>query len=244
MSNVSRRKLITSGLVGAAGVSGIAVAARIADQHGLVPPDSGGIYGGGHTLTYAAQRLLTRNSNAREFKQSQISKIPHPKGDPPKGEEFLRLQAGGFKDWRFKVDGLVNRPSSLSIAELKGYPAGSQLRQLICEEGWSYIAQWTGVPVSHILNVAGALPHAKFVVYHSMDGWVDAIDMDDALHPQTLVTYGINSGDLPVGDGGPLRMRLPKQLGYKSLKFLHKVTLTDTLQGVPVVGAYSWYAGI
>ena len=77
-----------------------------------------------------------------------------------------------------------------------------------------------------------------------MDGWVDAIDMDDALHPQTLVTYGINSGDLPVGDGGPLRMRLPKQLGYKSLKFLHKVTLTDTLQGVPVVGAYSWYAGI
>ena len=68
--------------------------------------------------------------------------------------------------------------------------------------------------------------------------------MDDALHAQTLVTYGINAGDLPVGHGGPLRMRLPKQMGYKSLKFLNKVTVTDTLKGVPLGGAYSWYAGI
>ena len=225
-------------------LSGIAVAARVADQHGLVPPDYKGIYGCGHTLTYATQRLLTRNSNAREFAKSKISKIPHPKGDPPKGKEFPLLQAGGFKDWSFKVDGMVSRPSSLSIAELKGYPARSQVTQLVCEEGWSYIGEWTGVPLSYILKEAGALPQAKFVVYHSMDGWVDAIDMDDALHGQTLVTYGLNGGDLPVGHGGPLRLRLPKQMGYKSLKFLNRVTLTDTLEGVPVVGAYSWYAGI
>ena len=244
MNRLSRRKLITSGIGGAAGISGIAVAARLADQNGLIPPDAGGLYGCGHTLTYATQRLLTRHANAREFTRDQISKTPHPKGDPPKGDEFPRLQAGGFKDWRLKVDGLVDRPGSFSIAELKGYPAQSQITQLICEEGWSYIAEWTGVPLSHILRVAGALPQARFVVYHSMDGWLDAIDMDDAWHAQTLVSYGINNRDLPVGHGGPLRLRLPKQLGYKSLKFLHKVTLTDTLKGVPVVGSYSWYAGI
>ncbi len=244
MNTLSRRKLITSGLVGTAGVSAIAATVRIADQHGLIPPDSGGIYGCGHTLTYATQRLLTRNSNAREFTRNQISKIPHPKGDPPKGEEFPRLRVGGFKDWRLKIDGMVNRPGSLSIAELKGSPARSQITQLVCEEGWSYIAEWTGVPLSHILNSAGVLPQARFVVYQSMDGWLDAIDLDDALHAQTLVTYGFNAGDLSVGHGGPLRMRLPKQLGYKSLKFLNRVTLTDTLKGVPVVGAYSWYAGI
>ena len=241
MTRLTRRQLIASGL---AGTAGIAVAARVAGEHGLIPPDYGGIYGCGHTLTYAAQRLLTRNANAREFTRSQLSKTPHPKGDPPKGEEFPRLQAGGFKDWRLKVDGMVNRPGAFSIAELKGYPGRSQITQLICEEGWSYIGEWSGVPLSHILNVAGVMPQARFAVYHSMDGWLDAIDLDDAMHAQTLVTYGLNGGDLPVGHGGPLRLRLPKQLGYKSLKFLHRVTLTDTLKGVPVVGSYSWYAGI
>ena len=244
MSNISRRKLITAGIAGTAGVSGIALAARLAGQHGLIPPDSGGLYGCGHTLTYAAHRLLSRNANAREFTPSQISKKPHPNGDPPKGEEFPRLQAGGFKDWQLKVDGMVNRPGSLSMAELRSYPSRSQITQLICEEGWSYIAQWTGVPLSYILNLAGALPQARYVVYYSMDGWLDAIDMDDAKHPQTLVSHGMNGGDIPAGHGGPLRLRVPRQLGYKSLKFLNRVTLTDTLNGVPVGGEYSWYAGI
>ena len=120
----------------------------------------------------------------------------------------------------------------------------SQITQLICEEGWSYIAEWTGVPLSHILNLAGVQPQAKYAVYYAMDGWVDAIDMDDAGHPQTLVTYGINGGDLPIGHGAPLRLRVPRQLGYKSLQYLNRVTLTDTLKGVPLGTEYSWYAGI
>jgi len=244
MNSFSRRKVITAGLAGVAGVSGIAVAARTAAQHGLIPPDYGSIYGCGHTLTYAAQRLLTGNAHAREFTRSQISKTPHPKGNPPKGDEFLRLRAGGFRDWRLKVDGMVNRPGSFSMAELKSYPTRSQITQLICEEGWSYIAEWTGVPLSHILDLAGVLPQAKYAVYYAMDDGVDAIDMDDAWHAQTLVSYGMNGGDIPVGHGGPLRLRVPRQLGYKSLKFLNRVTLTDTLKGVPLDTEYSWYAGI
>ena len=241
MSRFSRRQMIVAS---GAAVSGAAVAARIANQNGLVPPDYKGIYGCGHTLTYAAQRLLTRNANAREFERSKISPIPHPKGELPKGETFSRMQAGGFTDWRLQIDGMVSRPGSLSISDLKGGPARSQITQLICEEGWSYIAEWTGVPLSHVLNEAGILPQARFAVYRSMDGWLDAIDLGDALHPQTLVAYGFNSGELPVGHGGPIRLRLPKQLGYKSLKFLQRVTLTDTLEGTPVVGSYSWFAGI
>ena len=244
MSNISRRKLITSGVVGAAGVSGIAVAARIADQHGLVPPDSGGMYGGGHTLTYAAQRLLVGNSNAREFARSQISKTPHPKGRPPKGEEFLRLKAGGFQDWRLKVDGMVERPGLFSVAELRSFPTSSQITQMICEEGWSYIAEWTGVPLSHILNLVGVQPLAKYAVYSTMDGRVEAIDMSEAWHEQTLVSYGMNGGEIPVGHGGPLRLRVPRQLGYKSRKFLTKLTFTDTLKGLRLDTKYSWYAGI
>ena len=73
MSNLSRRKLITTGIAATAGISGLAVAGRIAQRYGLIPPDHGGIYGPGKVLTYASQRLLTRNTFAREFPRGQIS---------------------------------------------------------------------------------------------------------------------------------------------------------------------------
>ena len=116
MSDLSRRKLIATGLAATAGASGLAVAARLAHRYGLIPPDHGGLYGAGETLTYAAQRILTRHSMAREFPRSQISKTPFANGEPPKDEAFRRLQDGGFADWRLDVDGMVARPASFSIA--------------------------------------------------------------------------------------------------------------------------------
>jgi hypothetical protein len=98
MSHLSRRQLITTALGAAAGASGLAVAAKLADRYGLIPPDHGGLYGAGASLTYAAQRLLTRHSLAREFPRSQISKAPFPNGRPPRDEAFQRLHAGGFAD--------------------------------------------------------------------------------------------------------------------------------------------------
>lgn len=252
MSDVSRRKLITAGLATAAGASGLAVAARVARRYGLIPPDHGGLYGPGETLTYAAQRLLTRHSMAREFSRSQISKVPFANGDPPKDEAFLRHQRGGFADWRLDVDGLVARPASFSIPQLKSYPSRSQITHLACEEGWSFIAEWTGVPLSHVLGVAGILPQARYVVYYSIQSdWWDSVDMADALHPQTLLTYGMNGGELPVGNGGPLRLRVPRQLGYKNVKYVTRLTVTDDLRpfgkglgSASPEGGYAWYAGI
>ena len=252
MSNLSRRKLIATGLAATAGASGLAVAARLADRYGLIPPDHGILYGAGETLTYAAQRLLTRHSMAREFPRGQISKTPFPNGEPPKDEAFQRLQAAGFADWRLDVGGMVARPASFSLADLKSYPSRSQITHLACEEGWSFIAEWIGVPLFHVLNVVGILPQARFVVYQSFQrGWWDSVDMADALHPQTLVTYGMNGGDLPVGHGGPIRLRVPRQLGYKSVKYITRLTVTDSLKGfgkglgsgAPEAG-YAWYAGI
>src|SRR6185295_5474185 len=141
MSAISRRTMITRGLAAAAGLSSLAVAGRIADRFGLVPPDHGGIYGPGQTLTYAAQRLLTRHSMAREFPQSEISKAPFANGRTPRGEAFKRLQSGGFADWRLAVDGMVARPRSFSLADLRSYPSRSQVTHLACEEGWSFIAE-------------------------------------------------------------------------------------------------------
>jgi DMSO/TMAO reductase YedYZ molybdopterin-dependent catalytic subunit len=253
MSDLSRRKLIIRGLAATAGVAGLGVAARIAQKYGLVPPDHAGIYGPGETLTYASQRLLTRHSLAREFPQSKISHPPLANEMPPLKDEFKRLQAGRFADWRLSVDGMVERPTSFSLAQLKRYPSRSQITLLQCEEGWSYIAEWIGVPLYHVLDAVGVRPQARYVVYFSIDpDWWDSIDMADALHPQTFLTYGMNGGELPVGNGGPLRIRLPRQLGYKSVKFLTHLTVTDSLKGFgkgsasasPEGGSYAWYAGI
>src|SRR5258708_13857706 len=109
MSKPSRRKLITTGLGATAGVSGLAVAANLGERYGLVPPDHGGLYGPGETLTYAAQRLLTRHSLAREFPRSQISNPPFANSTAPKSEAFKSIEAGGFADWRLAVDGMVAR---------------------------------------------------------------------------------------------------------------------------------------
>ena len=252
MTDISRRKLIIGGLAATAGVSGLAVAARIAQKYGLVPPDHGGIYGLGETLTYASQRLLTRHSLAREFSRSQISNPPFANEMPPLNEAYKRLQAGGFADWRLTVDGMVDRPTSFSLDQLKSYPSRSQITHLACEEGWSYIAEWTGVPLAHVLQLAGIQPQAKYVVYFSIEpDWWESIDMADALHPQTFLAYALNGDELPVGNGGPLRMRVPRQLGYKNVKFITRLTVTDNLKSfgkglgsaAPETG-YAWYAGI
>ena len=173
MSKLSRRQLITTGLAATAGASGLGVAAKLAERYGLIPPDAGGLYGAGETLTYAAQRLLTRHSMAREFAPSQISKVPFANAVDPLGEEFRRLQQGAFADWRLAVDGMVARPASFSLAELKTFPCRNQITMIQCEEGWSYIAEWSGVPLSHILGLVGALPQVRYVVYRSIqpDWW-------------------------------------------------------------------------
>ena len=252
MSKFSRRQLITTGIATAAGVSGLGIAARLAQKYGLVPPDHGGVYGFGETLTYAAQRLLTRHSLAREFSRNQISERPFPNEIEPPTDEFKRLQAGRFADWRLSINGMVARPASFSLDQLKSYPSHSQITMIQCEEGWSYIAEWIGVPLSQVLQAVEVLPQAKYVVYFSIepDTW-DSIDMADALHPQTFLTYGMNGGELPVGHGGPLRMRIPRQVGYKNVKFITHMTVTDDLKkfgkGLGSVApefGYAWYAGI
>jgi len=250
MNKISRRGLMAGGIA-AAGAASLGVAARLAQKYGLVPPDHGGIYGPGETLNYAFQRL-TRNSMAREFSRSQISKLPLANDTAPPNEAFQRLRADGFAGWRLTVEGMVAHPMSFSLDQLKSYPVRSQITQLACEEGWSYIAEWIGVPLAHVLQLAGVHPQAKYAAYFSIEpDWWDSIDMAEAMHPQTLLVHGMNGGELSVGSGGPLRMRVPRQLGYKSVKYVTRLVLTDNLKqfgkglgSSAPEGGYAWYAGI
>jgi DMSO/TMAO reductase YedYZ molybdopterin-dependent catalytic subunit len=250
----SRRKLITTGLATVAGASGLAAAARLANRYGLIPPDHFGIYGVGQTLTYASQRILTsHHSMAREFNRSDISTVCPINGDPPEDETYQRLLAGRFADWRLSISGLVARPAVFSLEDLKRYPSSSQITHQACEEGWSFIAEWTGVPLAYVLNLVGVLPQAKYVFFFSFgpkQKW-GSLDMLDALHPQTLLAYGMNGPEIPTPHGAPVRVRVPRQLGFKSIKYLSRIIVTDTVKDFgkglgsssPEHG-FSWYGGI
>lgn len=249
---LSRRKIITTGLATVAGVSGLAAAAKLADHYGLLAPDHRGILGAGEALTYGAQRLLmSHHSLAREFNRGEMSKRTPVNHEHPDDDLYEGMLAEHFEGWRLKVDGLVERPGAFSLDELKRMPAHSQITMLACEEGWSFIAEWYGVQLSYILNLVRASPKAKWVVIYPLDDFWGSIDMPEALHPQTLLAYGMNGVDLSANHGAPIRLRIPRQLGYKNLKFLYRLTVTDSLKHVedgngsaaPEIG-YSWYAGI
>jgi DMSO/TMAO reductase YedYZ molybdopterin-dependent catalytic subunit len=251
---VTRRTLMTAGVATAAGVAGLGGFVYLSDQYGLIPPDHQGIVGVGQTLTYATQRLLTTGQSlAREFKSSDISKAAPVNGPAPRDETYLGLLADGFRNWRLEVDGLIARPMSFTLDELKRLPVESHILLHACEEGWSYIAEWTGVRLAHVLALVETRPEARYVAFMPFANvsqstgvvrvlW-DTVDMADALHQQTLLAYGMNGEDLPADHGAPVRLRLSRHLGYKNTKYLSKIVVTDR-RDLYRKGRGTWYGGI
>jgi DMSO/TMAO reductase YedYZ molybdopterin-dependent catalytic subunit len=251
---VTRRRFLTAGLASAAGASGVAAAIRYADRFDLIPPDHSGVVGIGETLTYAAQRLLTsRHSLAREFTRNDISRVAPVNGPHPRDETYLSLLADGFRRWRLSIEGLVSRPMTLSLDELKRLPQESHILLHACEEGWSYIAEWTGVRLASVLDLAGMRSEARYVVFEpfpnpNQSGSVvrvlwDSIDVADALHAQTLLAYAMNGDALPADHGAPVRLRLGRHLGYKNTKYLSRIVVTDR-RDLYRKSRGTWYGGI
>ena len=216
-------------------------------------PTYGNLLRMGDNFTYNAQRLmLSPDRLAREYSLADITSMPaigttNP-ADHEGGEDYGALQRDGFVDWRLEVSGAVSNPRSFSLSQLKRMRAETQITLHMCEEGWSAITEWTGVPVAAVLAAVGAEPAARFVEYYSFDGWVDSLDMVDALHPQTVLAYGMNGRDLPVPHGAPVRMRVARQIGFKSMKFLTKLVVAKSFRDVvaegTVAGGWAWHNGI
>ena len=243
-------------LKGAASSAGVLLAGCSDSE----PPTYGNILRMGDNLTYKAHRLLLPNQSlAREYDYSDISSSPaigttNP-ADPNKstyselqGPIYERHLQSDFADWRITVEGSVIQPGSFSLEDLKRMPSRTQITRHACEEGWSAISQWTGVPLHHVLAAAGLKPDARYVQYRAYDDWADCIDMYDALHPQTILAYGMNGRDLPISHGAPVRLRIERQLGYKSMKFLRSIVVLDEFDDGGEYGniqnGWSWYAGI
>jgi DMSO/TMAO reductase YedYZ molybdopterin-dependent catalytic subunit len=252
---ISRRRFLLGGAaLGGAALGGLMLPGRGRAQ---LPPTYGSLLRMGDNLTYLAQRaLLPGQSLVREYSHGDVSSFPAIGAVTPGvpgargySEPYRNLQKGGFADWRLTVEGEVDRPGTYSLADLKRLPSQSQITRHTCEEGWTAIAEWTGVPLSRVLLAAGMRRSACCVCFHTYDSdLVDSIDMLDALHPQTLLAYGMNGRDLLIRHGAPLRLRVESQIGYKSRKFLNRIVVKDTFddrgeKGFSAIG-WAWYTGI
>jgi DMSO/TMAO reductase YedYZ molybdopterin-dependent catalytic subunit len=212
-----------------------------------LPPTYGSILRMGDNLTYVAHRaLLQGQSLAREYRHADISSFPATGTTNPAAvnEEYARLLSNSFEDYKLEVGGKVSNPGSYSLPDLMKLMSRNQITKHTCEEGWTAIAEWTGVPLSTLLQHAGILPSARFIVFHSFDNWIDSIDLMDALHPQTIVAYGMNGKTLPVQHGAPVRLRLETQIGYKSIKYIKKIEASDTFVDYGEDPGWAWYTGI
>ena len=217
-----------------------------------------GLVEGAEALHKGAHRLLGgRVAMAREYSVADIS--PYFRGNGNKEIDtaaYRAHEAAGFADWRFDVRGLVARPLSLTMEQIRALPQRTQITRHDCVEGWSAIGQWTGPQLSTILGAAGLQDGARFVVFHCADDfrgvpYYESCDLDDAFHPQTLIAHQLNGEPLPIRNGAPLRLRIERQLGYKHAKYLTGIELVASLDGIGEGGGgywedrgYQWYAGI
>lgn len=256
---VNRRQFLATGIAGAA-----AIAFGGCDRLSAAPTFRE-FLAGAEGLTQRVQRaLLWRGALAREYSMADLSRTFRANGSQdaynlPRG--YIDYAENGFPDWRLQVDGLVMRPASLTLADLRALPARAQITRHDCVEGWSCIGGWTGPQLSTILERVGLRPEARFIVFHCADelpryvdgsnAFYESIDLIDAYHPQTILAYDMNGMPLPVAHGAPLRLRVERQLGYKMAKFLTRIEVVNRFDhigrgrgGTWEDDGYEWYAGI
>jgi DMSO/TMAO reductase YedYZ molybdopterin-dependent catalytic subunit len=214
-------------------------------------------------LNLRIQRVLQgRSALAREYPASAIRADFKANGTTnPDNEDYQAHLANGFADWRLEIGGLVERPLSLSLAELKSAPSRAQITRHDCVEGWSSIAKWKGARLGLLLARARLKPEARYIAFFcadtlelTLDGtgdYYETIDLVDAYHPQTILAYEMNDRTLPVEHGAPVRLRLERALGYKMAKYVMRIEAVSSFKhlGLGRGGywedrGYQWYAGI
>jgi len=222
-------------------------------------PQTQSVLGSAQWLSRAVQNGLTgRDALAREYTRADIAPVFRPNGTlNPKNPEYQTLAANGFKDFKLRIDGMVESPKELSLDDLRSMPAQSQITRHDCVEGWSCIGEWTGPPLRDVLARVIPKPQARYVMFFCADPmddgsyYYESIDLRTAAHPQTLLAYALNGETLPIQYGAPVRLRLGRQLGYKMAKYVMHIQLVSSYRpfgdgngGYWEDQGYAWYGGI
>lgn len=215
----------------------------------------------GEKATFRAQRLLVpRKSMAQEFADADRSPKFRSNGTRiPNNPDYAEMAKKDFVDYRLVVGGLVERPKSFSLAELRTLPDRTQTTRHDCVEGWSAIGKWKGARLGALLEEVRPKADARYVVFYCADpmgrdensAYYESIDMEDAFHPQTILAYELNDEPIPIANGAPVRLRLERQLGYKMAKYVMRIDLVEEFASIRggkggywEDKGYEWYAGI
>ena len=215
----------------------------------------------GERASSAVSHLVTsRKSMAQEFTEADRSPSFRSNGTAqPDSAEYRALAAGGFADYRLVVDGLVDKPASFTLGDLRALPSRTQITRHDCVEGWSAIGKWKGARLAAVLDAVQPKPSANYLVFHCADPmdeggankYYESIDLEDAYHPQTLLAYELNDMALPVPNGAPIRLRVERQLGYKHAKYVMRIEVVESFAHIAGGNGgywedqgYQWYAGI
>jgi methionine sulfoxide reductase catalytic subunit len=185
------------------------------------------------------RRLLFRRVISRQnYSVSDISPFFRVNGRPPDNGEYKELADGNFVKWKLHVHGLVQRQLELSLENLEEMVKQSQITEHSCIQGWTAIAQWTGVPMTEILSRCQPLPEAKYVIFHSFQydpngcEYYEVLDIELAKHPQTILAYEMNGKKLEIPHGAPVRLRVETQLGYKMVKWIRSIELVSEYRNI------------
>jgi DMSO/TMAO reductase YedYZ molybdopterin-dependent catalytic subunit len=232
--------------------SGLVACGPVKDQltsslHGVL--DSAQVLNHAVIGTRGMARLYTEADIDKDFRVNGL--------DTPSDTRYAAVARNDFGAYRLPVMGLVDRPQTFTLAELRAMPLQTQITRHDCVEGWSVIGKWRGVRLATIVAMAQPKSNARYVILRCFDKdeaeteYYESLDLQQAAHPQTLLALDLNDKPIDPDHGAPVRLRIPTQLGYKSAKWIRQIVLaaafpTTTLSqgGYWEDQGYEWYAGI
>jgi DMSO/TMAO reductase YedYZ molybdopterin-dependent catalytic subunit len=233
MKRISRRQFVAGALTagGVAVIGGAAAAIARRGLHYYLPPNIGSLDGLVETLSYASSRLFLSNKTlVPEYPASAITMLDNWKS-PPADPELLAHLATRFESWRLPVTGAVLHPTSFSITDLTRLPRKTQIVARHCINGYSSISPYTGVPLKDLLAAVGLSSKVRYIGFESyFDGGWDSVDLFDAFHPQTLLTYEEFPGErISWTRGAPVRLCAPLHYGFKWVKGIKRIIALENL---------------
>jgi len=211
-----------------------------------------------HVATRLNHAVIGTHGMAKLYSEADIDRDYPTNGDPtPADPVYQGLVNDGFRSYRLPVTGLVDHPQTFDLRQLRALATLSQITRHDCVEGWSVVGKWRGVPLAHFLALVRPQPEARYVVFYSFDHddggqqFYGSIDLHQAAHPQTQLALDLNGKPIDPDHGGPVRLRLPTQLAYKSTKWVQRIELVSNFRkifgghgGYWEDQGYEWYAGI
>jgi DMSO/TMAO reductase YedYZ molybdopterin-dependent catalytic subunit len=184
--------------------------------------------------------LFGHEISAEHYSRADISPYFWVNGRPPKEESYWAMAREQFANYSLKVSGLVGRPLCLTLTDLRAMPKQTQITKHCCIQGWSGVAEWSGVSLHHIVGLCQPLPAAHYIVFYAFDNkstsephaqgpgyFYGTIRAELAEDPQTILAYEMNGQPLPINHGAPLRLRVETQLGFTMVKYIRAIEFIE-----------------